>query len=85
MVEWVLGLRFLVFYLRSRGASIVQSLILTAILVIVGFQVGLVGLIRIRGAEPARRWRKPHTACVASSKTRIHGMASERDVAAAVR
>lgn len=41
----VLGVRFLVFYVQGNGAGHVQSLILAAILSIVGFQVGLIGLI----------------------------------------
>ena len=41
----VLGVRFLIFYLQGNGAGHVQSLILAAILSIVGFQVGLIGLI----------------------------------------
>ena len=42
----VLVLRFLYFYLRNEGAAgHVQSLILAAILIIVGFQVGMIGLI----------------------------------------
>ncbi|MCS7177936.1 MAG: glycosyltransferase family 2 protein [Anaerolineae bacterium] len=40
-----LGLRFLYFFLQSRGAGHVQSLILAAILIIVGFQVCLIGLM----------------------------------------
>lgn len=40
----VLGVRFLYFYASGRGAGHVQSLILAAILSIVGFQVGLIGL-----------------------------------------
>ncbi len=40
-----LGLRFLYFYLQSRGSGHVQSLILAAILTIVGFQVCLIGLV----------------------------------------
>jgi len=40
-----LGLRFLYFFLRGSGAGHVQSLILTAILTIVGFQVWMIGLI----------------------------------------
>ncbi|MCP4535537.1 MAG: glycosyltransferase family 2 protein [Chloroflexi bacterium] len=39
------GLRFLYFFLQGRGAGNVQSLILAAILTIVGFQVWLIGLI----------------------------------------
>ena len=41
----VLGLRFLYFFLQARGAGHIQSLILAAILIIVGFQVCLIGLI----------------------------------------
>lgn len=40
-----LGLRFLSFFLLNRGAGHVQSLILAAILTIVGFQVCLIGLV----------------------------------------
>ncbi|WP_376791074.1 glycosyltransferase family 2 protein [Thermoflexus sp.] len=40
-----LGARFLYFYLRGGGAGHVQSLILAAILTIVGFQVCLIGLV----------------------------------------
>lgn len=41
----ILGVRFLYFYAVGRGAGHVQSLILAAILAIVGFQVGLIGLV----------------------------------------
>ena len=41
----LLGLRFLYFYLFSWGAGHIQSLILAAILLIVGFQVFILGLI----------------------------------------
>jgi len=40
-----LGARFLCFYLQGRGTGHVQSLILAAILTIVGFQVCLIGLM----------------------------------------
>ncbi len=40
-----LGVRFLYFYVQSQGAGHVQSLILAAILTIVGFQVCLIGLV----------------------------------------
>jgi len=40
-----IGLRFLYFYLGGRGMGHVQSLILAAILTIVGFQVCLIGLM----------------------------------------
>jgi glycosyltransferase involved in cell wall biosynthesis len=41
----VLGVRFLYFYLIGQGAGHIQSVILTAILLIVGFQVLLIGLV----------------------------------------
>jgi hypothetical protein len=41
----VLGLRFLYYFLAGPGTGKVQSLILAAILTIVGFQVCLIGLI----------------------------------------
>jgi glycosyltransferase involved in cell wall biosynthesis len=41
----VLGARFLTFWAMGRGAGNVQSLILAAILTIVGFQVCLIGLL----------------------------------------
>lgn len=40
-----LGMRFLYYYLGGMGAGKVQSLILTAILLIVGFQTCLIGLV----------------------------------------
>ncbi len=39
------GLRFLVSYLQGQGTGHVQSLILSAVLLIVGFQVGLIGVV----------------------------------------
>jgi glycosyltransferase involved in cell wall biosynthesis len=39
------GFRYLYFYLNGRGAGHVQSVILSAILLIVGFQVLLIGLL----------------------------------------
>jgi hypothetical protein len=50
----VLGLRFIYFFLQGAGAGNVQSLILAAILIIVGFQTCLIGLI----AELVRMNRK---------------------------
>lgn len=41
----LLGLRFLWFFVQGNGAGKVQSLILAAVLTIVGFQIGLIGLI----------------------------------------
>lgn len=40
-----LGIRFLYFYFTGRGAGHIQSLILAAILSIVGFQICLIGLL----------------------------------------
>lgn len=40
-----LGVRFLYFYFTGRGVGHIQSLILAAILLIVGFQVCLIGLL----------------------------------------
>jgi len=41
----VLGLRFLYFFLSGQGGGHIQSLILTAILLIVGFQVIMMGVL----------------------------------------
>jgi glycosyltransferase involved in cell wall biosynthesis len=40
-----IGVRFLYYYLAGQGNGHLQSLILSAILLIVGFQVGLIGLM----------------------------------------
>jgi hypothetical protein len=40
-----ISLRFLYFYLSGLGAGNIQSLILSAVLMIVGFQVLLIGLV----------------------------------------
>ena len=40
-----LSLRYLYFFLQGRGGGHVQSVILAAVLLIVGFQVGLIGLV----------------------------------------
>lgn len=40
-----LGARFLYYYLQGQGGGMVQSLILTAVLLIVGFQTVLIGLL----------------------------------------
>ena len=41
----LLGIRFLVFFFLAQGAGHVQSLILAAILIIIGFQTCLIGLL----------------------------------------
>lgn len=41
----LIGLRFVFFYLQGNGVGHVQSLILAAVLLVVGFQVGLIGLL----------------------------------------
>ena len=40
-----LGGRFLYYYIQGDGTGMVQSLILTAVLLIVGFQTCLIGLV----------------------------------------
>jgi hypothetical protein len=42
---FLLGLRFLYFYLIGQGAGHIQSVILAAVLLIIGFQVFLIGLV----------------------------------------
>ena len=44
-VGLILGLRFLYFYIFGTGAGHVQSLILAAVLLIVGFQILILGLV----------------------------------------
>lgn len=41
----VLGIRFLVYFFNGQGSGHIQSLILTAVLIIVGFQTFLIGLV----------------------------------------
>jgi len=41
----ILVLRFLLFFIRGEGGGHIQSLILAAVLLIVGFQTGLIGLV----------------------------------------
>jgi glycosyltransferase involved in cell wall biosynthesis len=40
----LIGLRFLLFYLMGNGSGHIQSLILAAILIMLGFQTGVIGL-----------------------------------------
>ena len=40
-----LGIRFLFYYINGQGGGHIQSLILTAVLIIVGFQTFLIGLV----------------------------------------
>jgi glycosyltransferase involved in cell wall biosynthesis len=42
---FLLGLRFLYYYFTRGGVGHIQSLILAAVLMIVGFQVGMIGLL----------------------------------------
>ena len=44
-VGLLIGLRFLYFYINGTGGGHVQSLILAAILLIVGFQILLIGIL----------------------------------------
>jgi hypothetical protein len=41
----VIGVRFLVFYFSGQGSGMIQSLILAAVFLIVGFVTFLIGLI----------------------------------------
>jgi uncharacterized membrane protein YiaA len=41
----LLGIRYFYYYLQGNGAGHVQSVILAAILLIVGFQTFLIGLV----------------------------------------
>jgi glycosyltransferase involved in cell wall biosynthesis len=45
LIGFALGLRFLWFYLTDGSAGHVQSLILAAVLLIIGFQTALIGLV----------------------------------------
>ena len=40
-----LGIRFIVYYLGGQGSGHIQSLILAAVLIIIGFQTFLIGLV----------------------------------------
>ena len=42
---FVLGVRFLYFYFTGQGAGHIQSLILSAVLLLMGFQLGILGLV----------------------------------------
>ncbi|MBN1893401.1 glycosyltransferase [bacterium] len=41
----LISIRFLVYFMLGKGAGHIQSLILSAVLMIVGFQIGLIGLL----------------------------------------
>lgn len=45
LVGSAIGLRFLLFYLQGNGDGHIQSLILAAVLMIIGVQMGLIGLV----------------------------------------
>ncbi|MFC1878494.1 glycosyltransferase family 2 protein [Chloroflexota bacterium] len=73
----LLGVRFVYFYFIGQGTGHVQSVILSAVLMIVGFQILLIGLLadlvgfnrmileeilfRIRRAELGRSWQESKT------------------------
>ena len=42
---FLIGCRFLYYYLMGQGAGKIQSLILAAVLFIIGFQIGIIGLV----------------------------------------
>jgi hypothetical protein len=41
----ILGARFLYFYFTGDGSGHIQSLILAAVMMILGFQIGIMGLV----------------------------------------
>jgi glycosyltransferase involved in cell wall biosynthesis len=45
LAGFILGIRFLIFYFQGNGAGHVQSVILAAVLLIIGFQTFLIGLV----------------------------------------
>jgi hypothetical protein len=45
LAGFAIGVRFLVFYIRGTGSGMIQSLILAAVFLIVGFITFLIGLI----------------------------------------
>ena len=45
LAGWGIGLRFLYFYSMDNGSGHIQSLILSAVLLIVGFQLVMIGLV----------------------------------------
>jgi glycosyltransferase involved in cell wall biosynthesis len=50
----LIGLRFLYYYMNGSGGGHVQSLLLAAILLVIGFQVGLTGLVADMNATNKR-------------------------------
>ncbi len=44
LLGFVIGLRFLYFYFTAQGSGHIQSLILSALLILIGFQIGVIGL-----------------------------------------
>jgi glycosyltransferase involved in cell wall biosynthesis len=44
-IGFLISIRFLVYFVLNRGAGHIQSLILSAVLMIVGFQIGMIGLL----------------------------------------
>ncbi len=76
----VLAIRFLIFYLLGQGSGHVQSLILAAILLIIGFQTLLIGLVadvigfnRIILEEILYRLRRQELAEKDAANTSLHG------------
>jgi len=45
LAGFALGLRFIYYYITGNGSGHIQSLILAAVLLILGFQIGIIGLI----------------------------------------
>ncbi|MFN2238777.1 MAG: glycosyltransferase family 2 protein [Thermoanaerobaculia bacterium] len=82
LIGFALGLRFLWFYLTDGSAGHVQSLILAAVLLIIGFQTALIGLVadlisvnRRLSEEVLIRLRKldPQTAAAKRPRRRERG------------
>jgi hypothetical protein len=45
LIGLAIGIRFLYFYIGGQGSGHIQSLILTAVMMIIGFQVLVIGLL----------------------------------------
>lgn len=86
LVGTLIGLRFTYFYLVGQGGGHVQSLILAAVLLIVGFQTMLIGLVadligfnRKIIEEILYRVRRSETSVAATPGKRVDGSAALPD------